>query len=102
MYYSKLCVQFAIIGLCNHMLYDILYVQVDKIQKCSIIIVYCLKEDSFMLAKIWKKLLMFILIIACLFNVITKLVKNMSLEDELLSSAQYIQNQQDAGILKNK
>lgn len=84
------------------MLYDILYVQVDKIQKCSIIIVYCLKEDSFMLAKIWKKLLMFILIIACLFNVITKLVKNMSLEDELLSSAQYIQNQQDAGILKNK
>lgn len=84
------------------MLYDILYAQVDKIQKCSIIIVYCLKEDSFMLAKIWKKLLMFILIIACLFNVITKLVKNMSLEDELLSSAQYIQNQQDAGILKNK
>lgn len=55
-----------------------------------------------MLAKIWKKLLMFILIIACLFNVITKLVKNMSIEDELLSSAQYIQNQQDAGILKNK
>ena len=78
------------------------YTYVDKIQKCSIIIVYCLKEDSFMLAKIWKKLLMFILIIACLFNVITKLVKNMSLEDELLSSAQYIQNQQDAGILKNK
>lgn len=61
-----------------------------------------MKEDSFMLAKIWKKLLMFILIVACLFNVITKLVKNMSLEDELLSSAQYIQDQQDAGVLKNK
>ena len=55
-----------------------------------------------MLAKIWKKVLMLILIIACLFNVVTKLVNNLSLEDELLSSAQYIQNQQDAGILKNK
>lgn len=49
-----------------------------------------------MLAKIWKKLLMLILIIACLFNVITKLINNLSLEDELLSSAQYIQDQQDA------
>lgn len=49
-----------------------------------------------MLAKIWKKLLMFILIVACLFNVMTKLIKNLSLEDELLSSAQYIQNMQDA------
>lgn len=53
-----------------------------------------------MLSKIWKKLLMFILIIACLFNVVTKLVKNMSLEDELLSSAQYIQEQQDSETLK--
>ncbi len=53
-----------------------------------------------MLAKIWKKLLMFILIIACLFNVITKLIKDMSIEDELLSSAQYIQNQQDSEALK--
>ena len=49
-----------------------------------------------MLAKIWKKLLFIILIIACLFNVVTKLVKNLSIEDELLSSAQYIQNQQEA------
>lgn len=49
-----------------------------------------------MLAKWWKKVLMAILIIACLFNVISKLVKNLSIEDELLSSAQYIQEQQDA------
>jgi len=48
-----------------------------------------------MLAKIWRKLLFIILIIACLFNVVTKLVKNLSIEDELLSSAQYIQNQQE-------
>ena len=54
-----------------------------------------------MLAKIWKKLLMFILIVACLFNVITKLVKNLSIEDELLSSAQYIQDQQDAEKQEN-
>ena len=54
-----------------------------------------------MLAKIWKKLLMFILIVACLFNVVTKLVKNLSIEDELLSSAQFIQNQQDAEKAEN-
>ena len=54
-----------------------------------------------MLAKIWKKLLMFILIVACLFNVVTKLVKNSSFEDELLSSAQYIQDQQDAEKQEN-
>lgn len=47
-----------------------------------------------MLAKIWKKLLMFILIIACLFNVITKFVKKSSLKDELLTSARYVQNLQ--------
>ena len=54
-----------------------------------------------MLAKIWKKVLMLILIIACLFNVVTKLVNNLSLEDELLSSAQYIQEQQEAEKQEN-
>ena len=49
-----------------------------------------------MLAKLWKKVLMFILIVACLFNVVFKLVNNLSLEKELLSSAQYIQDMQDA------
>ena len=49
-----------------------------------------------MLAKIWKKLLMFILIVACVFNVMTKLINNLSIEDELLSSAQYIQDMKDA------
>ena len=47
-----------------------------------------------MLAKIWKKLLMFILIIACLFTVITKFVKRSSLKDELLTSARYVQSLQ--------
>ena len=54
-----------------------------------------------MLAKIWKKVLMLILIVACLFNVVTKLVNNLSLEDELLSSAQYIQDQKDAEKAEN-
>ncbi len=47
-----------------------------------------------MLAKIWKKLLLFILIILCLFNVITKFVKKSSLKDELVSSARYVQSKQ--------
>ena len=55
-----------------------------------------------MLAKIWKKVLMLILIIACLFNVVYKLVNNLSLEKELLSSAQYIQDQQDAEKAKEE
>jgi len=36
-----------------------------------------------MLAKIWKKLLMAILIIACLYNITAKLVNKLSLEDQL-------------------
>ena len=43
-----------------------------------------------MVAKIWKKLLLFILIVACLFNIVTKIVKKNSLNEELRSSAQYI------------
>ena len=47
-----------------------------------------------MIAKIWKKALLFIMIIACLFNIVNKLVHKASLEKELESSAQYIQKQQ--------
>ena len=47
-----------------------------------------------MIAKIWKKLLLFIFIIACLFNVVIKLVHKASLEKELESSAEYVQTQQ--------
>lgn len=48
-----------------------------------------------MLAKIWQKLLLFILIVVCLFNVITKLVKKSTIKDELAASAQYIQSLQE-------
>lgn len=41
-----------------------------------------------MLAKIWKKLLFAICIIACLFNVMNKLVKQTSLDKQLKSVLQ--------------
>ncbi len=43
-----------------------------------------------MLAKYWKKIGLIILIIACLFNIINKLVHSTNLVDELKSSSEYI------------
>lgn len=43
-----------------------------------------------MAAKIWKKIGLFILIIACLFNLTSKLVKKLPLMEELITSAQYM------------
>ena len=48
-----------------------------------------------MIAKIWKKVLLFVLIIACLFNIINKLVHKASMEQEVKASAEYIQEQQN-------
>lgn len=45
-----------------------------------------------MISKIWKKILFVILIIACLFNIISKLVNRNSFKSELQASAQYVQN----------
>ena len=47
-----------------------------------------------MLAKYWKKIGMVILIVACVFNIMSKLVHKLSLNSEMLSSAQYIYEQQ--------
>jgi len=47
-----------------------------------------------MIAKIWKKVLLFILIIACLYNIVNKLVHKASLAQELESSAQYVTEMQ--------
>ena len=47
-----------------------------------------------MLAKYWKKIGMVILIVACVFNIMNKLVHKLSLNSEMLSSAQYIYDQQ--------
>lgn len=46
-----------------------------------------------MLAKIWKKVCLLILIIACLFNIMWKLVGRVSFNKEVLSSAQYMYEQ---------
>ena len=46
-----------------------------------------------MLAKTWKKILLFVLIIACLFNIINKLVHKASMEQEVKASIQYMQEQ---------
>ena len=47
-----------------------------------------------MLAKYWKKIGMVILIVACVFNIMNKLVHKLSLNSEMLSSAQYTYDQQ--------
>ena len=46
-----------------------------------------------MLKRYWKKIGMLILIIACVFNIMGKLVNKLSLNKEMLQSAQYIFNQ---------
>ena len=43
-----------------------------------------------MLAKYWKKICLIIVIIACLFNVVSKLVHRVTFNKEILSSAQYM------------
>lgn len=47
------------------------------------------------MAKIWKKLGFFILIIACLFNIVLKIVKKTPFIEELRSSAQYVLNEKN-------
>lgn len=47
-----------------------------------------------MLKKYWKKIGMIILIIACIFNVMGKLVHKLSLNKEMLYSALYMQEEQ--------
>ena len=49
-----------------------------------------------MLAKYWKKIGMLILIIACVFNIMSKLVNKVSLNEEMISSAIYsLQHQEE-------
>ena len=48
-----------------------------------------------MLAKYWKKIGMLIIIIACLFNIVTKLVSKVPYLDQLQQSAEYAAEQQE-------
>ena len=47
-----------------------------------------------MIAKYWKKVGLIILIIACLFNIVNKLVKKTSLKEDLTATGQYMLEQQ--------
>ena len=47
-----------------------------------------------MLKRNWKKIGMIILIVACIFNVMGKLINKTSLNKEMLYSAQYMQKQE--------
>lgn len=52
-----------------------------------------------MIAKIWKKVIFVILIVACLVNIVSKFVKRQTVKEELKASAQY---QYDLEQEKNK
>lgn len=51
-------------------------------------------EEKKMAARIWKKVLFFILIVACLFNITLKLVKKLPFLQELQTSAQYVNDKE--------
>ncbi len=51
-----------------------------------------------MLARNWKKIGMLILIIACVFNIMSKLVHKLSLNKEMLYSAQYMFEQEENDV----
>lgn len=55
-----------------------------------------------MIAKYWKKIGMLILIITCIFNVMGKLIHKLSLNKEMLSSAQYVYEQEQKNENKTK
>ena len=48
-----------------------------------------------MIGKIWKKVGVFILLIACLFNIVSKLVKRTTIKEHLIQSAEYILKQEN-------
>lgn len=48
-----------------------------------------------MVAKLWKKVLLAIVIIACLFNIVNKFVFHPSVEEELKTSAEFVEQQRE-------
>ena len=53
-----------------------------------------------MLSKNWKKIGMLILIIACVFNIMSKLVNKLSLNKEMIYSAEFMYNQEEKNQTK--
>ena len=62
-------------------------------RRASAFSVYGKKRRKNMLSKIWKKVCILILIVACLFNIVLKLVNRISFNKEALTSAQYMLKQ---------
>ena len=54
-----------------------------------------------MLAKYWKKIGVFILIVACIFNIMTKLVNKLSLKSELETSATYVNQEKNKNLYED-
>ena len=52
------------------------------------------------MSKVFKNIMLFILIIACLFNIVYKLVRKYSLKEELRASAQYMLDRQETNETK--
>ena len=48
-----------------------------------------------MIAKYWKKIGLIILLIACLFNVVSKIVKRTPIKEQLIQTAQYVLNKEN-------
>ena len=55
-----------------------------------------------MLGKSWKKILLVVLIVACLFNVVSKLVKRNSFKQELIATYNYFVENKDRIFNRNK
>ena len=58
-----------------------------------------------MLSKYWKKIGLIIVIVACVFNVMIKLINKLSMDKEMVASAQYVQdnsNEQQKEEKKNQ
>ena len=56
-----------------------------------------------MIAKLWKKIGLLILIIACIYNVMNKIVKKVSFDNEMESTATYYnENIKDKNSIENK
>ena len=53
------------------------------------------------MGKLWKKILFIILIVACLFNIVSKLVKKNSLQLELQSTVDYLLNKENNAVIED-
>ena len=61
---------------------------------------YCKKGEIIMFARYWKKIGMLILIVACVFNIMGKLINKLSLNKEMLYSAKYMYSEEQKNETK--